>query len=323
MLNAGKNLKPPVRKFKMKDTLQKILFECGTVRGELVELDTTWQHILSLANYPKAVQNLLGEMLAAAALLSANLKFQGTLIMQIFGDGPVRLLVAECNDNLEMRATAKCAPDAVISDDATLQELVHTKKHGRFAITLDPKNKQHGQQPYQGIVPLDGKSIGEVIESYMLRSEQLDTKLWLATNSKSARGLLLQKIPQEGGVYLNDQTTQETWERCIILNSTLKPEEMLSTDIPTLIRRLYWEETLRLFPPSHPIFHCSCTRDKVKNMLKVLGEEEIENALTDLGTLDINCDFCGKHYSFDKVDCAQLFKPSIQNEDDAESSTKH
>jgi molecular chaperone Hsp33 len=243
--------------------------------------------------------------------------------MQILGDGPVRLLVAECNDNLEMRATAKCAPDVVIPDDATLQELVHTKKHGRFAITLDPKNKQHGQQPYQGIVPLDGKSISEVIENYMLRSEQLDTKLWLATNSQSARGLLLQKIPQEGGVYLNHQATQETWERCIILNSTLKPEEMLSTDIPTLIRPLYWEETLRLFPPSHPTFYCSCTRDKVKNMLKVLGEEEIENALTDLGTLDINCDFCGKHYSFDKIDCAQLFRPSVQSEDDSESSTKH
>jgi molecular chaperone Hsp33 len=258
-------------------------------------------------DYPKSVRTVLGEMLSAAALLSANLKFNGSIVMQIHGDGPLRLLVVECDADLRMRATAKFSPDAVIDDDATLPQLVNLHGHGRFVITLDPHDKFPGQQPYQGIVPLDGDNIAAVIENYMLRSEQLDTKLWLAADEQVARGLLLQKLPNEGGIETPLEDPLESWNRVVILASTLRNDELLSTDINTLMRRLFWEETIRVFEPRHPIFHCSCTREKVSNMLKMLGKEEIESALTELGQLAIDCDFCGQHYDFDSVDCAQLF----------------
>jgi molecular chaperone Hsp33 len=294
----------------MTDTLQKFMFENTAVRGELVELSDTWRQVQARTDYPKAVKTLLGEMLSAAALLSANLKFNGALIMQIHGDGPVRLLVVECDSELHMRATAKLTPGAVINDDATLRQLVNVHGNGRFIITLDPKDKLPGQQPYQGIVPLDGESTASVIENYMLRSEQLDTKLWLAADEKIARGLLLQKLPNEGGIDAPQGDADdelEAWNRTVALASTLGNAELLSTDISTVMRRLFWEETIRIFDPKHPHFHCGCTREKVGNMLKLLGQAEIESALAEMDSLSIDCEFCGQHYDFDKVDCTQLF----------------
>jgi molecular chaperone Hsp33 len=291
----------------MTDTLQKFLFENTAVRGELVELTDTWREVIARRAYPRAVRNLLGEMMAAAALLSANLKFNGAIIMQIHGDGPVRLLVVECDAELQMRATAKIAPDIDVADDATLSQLVNAGGNGRFAITLDPKEKLPGQQAYQGIVPLDGESVAVVIENYMLRSEQLDTRLWLAADDQVARGLLLQKLPLSGGTGVSSESAAETWERAVMLASTLRTDEMLSTDIATLMRRLYWEETIRVFDPAHPQFHCSCNRERVGNMLRMLGQDEVESALEELGSLSIDCDFCGQHYDFDRVDCTQLF----------------
>jgi molecular chaperone Hsp33 len=295
-----------------RDTLQKFIFDNAAVRGELVEISDTWREIQARHAYPKAVRAVLGEMVAAGALLSANLKFNGSIVMQIHGDGPVRLLVVECDAQLRTRATAKLAPDADIPDDASLRQLFNAHGKGRFVITLDPADKVPGQQPYQGVVPLDGEDMATVIENYMLRSEQMDTRLWLAADDKVARGMLLQKLPRHSGA--EGQTKQateaedlETWNRAVMLGSTLKREEMLSTGIETLLQRLFWEETIRVFDPAHPQFHCSCNRDKVGGMLKMLGKEEVESALAELGTLGINCDFCGKHYSFDKVDCAQLF----------------
>ena len=294
------------------DTLQKFIFDNAAVRGELVEISDTWREIQARHGYPKAVRSVLGEMVAACALLSANLKFNGSIVMQIHGDGPVRLLVVECDAELRIRATAKLAPDAEVADDATLSDLLNVNRKGRFVITLDPLEKMPGQQPYQGIVPLDGDDVATVIENYLLRSEQLDTRLWVAADDKVARGMLLQKLPRHSGG--EDQTRQaseaedlETWNRAAALGGTLKHEELLSTDISTLLHRLFWEETIRVFEPSHPQFHCSCTREKVGNMLKMLGHDEVESALDELGQLAINCDFCGEHYAFDKVDCAQLF----------------
>jgi molecular chaperone Hsp33 len=249
---------------------------------------------------------MLGEMMAAAALLSANLKFDGTISMQIHGDGPVQLLVVECDAALRLRATAKLAEGAAVDEHASLQQLVNATGEGRFAITLDPADKKPGQQAYQGIVALEGESVATVIENYMMRSEQLDTRLWLAADDKVARGLLLQKLPDSGG---KPELVVDTdvWNRTVILASTLNQQELLSTDIMTLLQKLYWEETVRVFDPRHPSFHCSCTREKVGNMLKMLGREEIDSALADLGKLDVNCDFCGQDYLFDVVDCRQLF----------------
>jgi molecular chaperone Hsp33 len=293
------------------DTLQKFIFENAAVRGELVDISSTWREIQARHQYPVAVKRLLGQMVSAAALLSANLKFNGSIVMQIHGDGPVRLLVVECDSQLRMRATAKLADDAPIADDAGLTALLNRTGKGRFVITLDPAEKVPGQQPYQGVVPLDGEDVATVIEHYMLRSEQLDTQLWLAADDNVARGLLLQKLPLHGGKAEANPVSQEealeTWNRAVMLGRTLKEEELLSTTIDVLQKRLFWEETIRVFDPVHPSFHCSCTRDKVGNMLKMLGQQEVEDALAEQGKLGINCDFSGKHYEYDAVDCAQLF----------------
>lgn len=295
------------------DTLQKFMFDAAPVRGELVEISATWKQIQARRDYPHEVKNILGEMLAAAALLSANLKFNGSIVMQIHGDGPLRLLVVECDSELRMRATAKLAADATIPSGTSLQQLLNAHGNGRFVITLDPLEKFPGQQPYQGIVPLDGDSIAIIIENYMMRSEQLETKLWLAADENVSRGLLLQKLPKEGGTPTS--TEQETWEHVVMLASTVRAEELLNTEIGTLMRRLFWQETIRVFEPRHPQFQCSCNREKVGNMLKMLGKEEVDSALAELGALSIDCDFCGQHYAFDKVDCAQLFAADIAGDD--------
>ncbi|MET0267172.1 MAG: Hsp33 family molecular chaperone HslO [Duganella sp.] len=293
------------------DTLQKFIFDNAAVRGQFIDISATWREVLARHDYPAPVKQLLGQMVSAAALLSANLKFNGSIIMQIHGDGPVRLLVVECDADLRLRATAKLAPNAVVADDATLQALLNVTGNGRFIITLDPADKVPGQQPYQGIVPLDGDDVATIIENYMLRSEQLDTRLWLATDDNTARGLLLQKLPDHGGKAgeepLTAEEALETWNRAVMLGGTLKEQEMLETTVDVLMQRLFWEETIRVFDPLTPSFHCSCTREKVGNMLKMLGQEEVESVIAEQGQVGVNCDFCGQHYTYDKVDCAQLF----------------
>ena len=300
------------KKETMKDTLQKFMVENAPVRGELVEISSTWQQVLARRDYPVAVKALLGQMLSAAALLSANLKFNGSIVMQIHGDGPVKLLVVECDAKLHLRATAKLRDGAQVPDDASVVQLLNRTGKGRFVITLDPVDKVPGQQPYQGVVPLIGEDIAAIIENYMLRSEQMDTRLWLAADEHVARGLLLQKLPRNSAIegqvkQASEEEDVETWTRAVMLGQTLKQEELLTTDVETLLRRLFWEETIRVFDPLHPVFHCTCSREKVANMLRTLGQAEVEAALHDLGELGINCDFCGKHYGFDAVDCAQLF----------------
>ena len=320
----------------MTDELKKFVFDAAPVRGELVRLEGTWQEVLGRRRYPAPVSTLLGEMMAAAALLSANLKFNGALVMQLHGDGPVHMLVVECNSDLSMRATAKIAEGAEIADDATLAAMVNVHGNGRFAITLDPQDKLPGQQPYQGIVPLSDEngplaSITEVLEHYMQSSEQLDTRLWLAADNKVASGMLLQRLPSYGGAMEGrtghapaqvgetgqplHQDVQEqdldTWERVCQLGKTLRRDELLEQPIDTLIKRLYWEEMeaagIRMFEPQSPRFRCSCSRLRVGSMLRTLGQPEVDSILEERGKVEIDCEFCGQHYSFDAVDCAQLF----------------
>ena len=262
----------------MADQLFKFLFEGretarSSVRGEIVSLKDTWREIRAQHDYPAPVLRMLGELVAASTLLSANLKFNGALIMQIHGDGPVTLLVVECNADLTVRATAKLAEGVTIAEDAGFQDLVNRNGKGRFALTLDPKDRQHGQQPYQGIVPLEGDSVARALENYMLRSEQLDTHLWLAADEERANGVLLQKLPFAGGDDLFDaagtdlvselEASLETWNRVVTFANTLERAELLEVDPQTLMRRLFWEETLRVFEPLPCSFHCSCSRERV------------------------------------------------------------
>ncbi|RQH07825.1 Hsp33 family molecular chaperone HslO [Paraburkholderia dinghuensis] len=303
----------------MNDQLQKFLFSAAPVRGEIVSLRNTWQEVLTRRQYPMPVQTVLGEMMAACALLSANLKFDGTLIMQIFGDGPVRMLVVQCGSDLSMRATARLADDvtadaaAALPEDMTLADLINPSGHGRCVITLDPANKQPGQQPYQGIVPLNGddgplKSISEVLEHYMHHSEQLDTRLWLAANGDRAVGMLLQKLPGDGGIVPHpNELDGDTWARVCTLGGTLSRDELLEQEPEVLFRRLFWQENVRHFEPAPTRFLCSCSREKVGAMLKMLGREEIDGVIVERGHVEIHCDYCNQRYEFDPVDVAQLF----------------
>ena len=306
----------------MSDTLHKFLFDAGSstrspVRGEIVSLTATWRQIKARHDYPEPVLRMLGELVAASTLLSANLKFNGALIMQIHGDGPVRLLVVECNADLTVRATVKLASDEPIADDATFTDLLNPHGTGRFAITLDPRDRSRGQQSYQGIVAIEGDSVAEALENYMLRSEQLETQLWLAADHEHANGLLLQKLPLEGGTRPSagfDQHAEahavEVWERALTFANTLERDELLKVDPQTLMRRLFWEETLAVYEPMPCAFRCSCTRERVAAMLVSLGAKEVDETLAEMGNIHVDCEFCNKSYDFDTVDCAQLFATS-------------
>ncbi|SDC13681.1 molecular chaperone Hsp33 [Variovorax sp. CF079] len=315
--------------------LHKFLFDGMPVRGMIVRLTEAWQEILarrasntSTGAYPTPVAELLGEMTAAATLMQANIKFNGALILQIFGDGPVKVAVAEVKPDLSLRATAKVVGE--LASDAHLPEMVNVSNKGRCAITLDPKDKLPGQQPYQGVVPLHGDSgeklgrLSEVLQHYMLQSEQLDTTLVLAADDKVAAGLLIQRLPVKGeanleGTAAGDRNQanedqighNEDYNRISILASTLTRDELLTLDVETILRRLFWEEKLLRFEPQSgmlgPHFACTCGRERVAQMIRGLGVEEAEGILVERGDIEVGCDFCGKQYRFDAVDVAQLF----------------
>jgi molecular chaperone Hsp33 len=315
--------------------LHKFLFDGLPVRGMVVRLTGTWTEMLrrrasntQSGAYPAPVQQLLGEMLAAAALMQANIKFDGALIVQVSGDGPVKLLVAEVQPDLAMRATATVIGE--VPDDASLSAMVNLHNQGRCAITLDPRKRFPGQQPYQGVVPLFGdrgeklERLSDVLEHYMLQSEQLDTTLVLAANDTVAAGLLIQRLPTQGSGNLegarhsarneDDIGRNEDYRRIALLASSLKPEELLGLDVDTILRRLFWEESVTRFEPlvgdAGPRFACSCSREKVGAMIVGLGVEEAQSIIAERGDIEVACEFCGVQYHFDPIDTAQLFQPA-------------
>ena len=309
--------------------LHKFIFEGLPVRGALVRLTDSWQEVLKrrAANshtgaYPLPVQELLGEMLAAGVLMQSNIKFNGALVLQIMGDGPVKVAVAEVQSDLSLRATASVQGE--VGAGARLSEMVNVLNNGRCAITLDPKDKFPGQQPYQGVVPLYGdrreklEKLSEVLEHYMLQSEQLDTRLILAADENVAAGLLIQRMPLEGAGNLgksneDDIDLDESFNRIAVFAKSLKRGELLGLDANTILHRLFWEEKLLRFEPSAPKFVCSCSRTKVANMLHSLGSDEVESILTERENVEVGCDFCGEQYRFDAVDAAEIFTQQLDH----------
>jgi len=301
------------------DTLLRFLFRDAPVRGEIVRLQASWQQMVANHGYPEPVARLLGEMTAAAVLLAANIKFDGALILQIQGNGPVRLLVVEVQPQMRLRATAKLREAAVIDADATLQQLTNPTGAARCAITLDPTGRRPGQQPYQGVVPLAGESIAQVLENYLRQSEQVESRLWLAADEHAAAGVLLQKLPQEGGAEAKPDA--DTWDRVGALTATLKREELLALEPTALAHRLYWQENLQHFEPIAPRFECNCSRSRSGRMLLALGREEVDSILAERDDVEIVCDFCNTRYAFDAVDIGQLFASGATLKPDA--STRH
>jgi len=311
------------------DQLHKFLFEGLPVRGVLVRLDSSWRELLSRRTsasdgghaFPAPVRALLGEMAAASVLMQASLKFNGALILQMHGDGPVKLAVAEALPDLSFRATAKVVGE--VAGDARLEAMLNVHGQGRCAITLDPLDRHPGQQPYQGVVPLHGdqreplQKLSEVLAHYMLQSEQLDTCLVLAANDEVAAGLLIQRLPMAGGANLAGEVIvsadedhigrNEDYRRIALLAATLTPEELLGLQPAELMHRLFWEETLRVFEPHTPRFACRCSRERVANMLRGLGADEVLSLVAERGEAEVGCDFCGAMYRFDPVDAGELF----------------
>jgi molecular chaperone Hsp33 len=308
--------------------LHRFLFDGLPVRGSIVRLTDAWTEILARrqANtttgaWPPPVAELLGEMAAAGVLMQSNIKFNGALVLQIFGDGPVKVAVAEVQHDLGLRATAKVVGDVGVN--ARLPDLVNVGNKGRCAITLDPKDRFPGQQPYQGVVPLHGdhrekiSRLSEVLEHYMLQSEQLDTRLVLAADNKVAAGILIQRLPLEGEGNLagsmvssaneDEIGRNEDYNRISILAASITREELLELDVDTVLRRLFWEEKVLRFEPQTPHFACTCSRERVANMIRGLGREEAESILAERAEIDVGCDFCGQQYRFDAVDAAQIF----------------
>lgn len=309
--------------------LHKFLFEGLPVRGMLVRLTDSWQDLLRRREqaesgaYPAPVRTLLGEMAAAAVLMQSNIKFNGALVLQMQGDGPVRLAVVEVQPDLSFRATATV--HGAVAEGARLEALLNVHGQGRCAITLDPKDRLPGQQPYQGVVSLHGdqreplQNLSEVLEYYMLQSEQLDTRLVLAANDQMAAGLLIQRLPMDGQANLGHSPWKsghedaigqsEDFNRIAHLAATLTAEELLGLDAETVLRRLFWEEGVRRFEPLSPRFACRCSCERVARMLTGLGQAESQSILAERGQVDIGCEFCGAQYVFDAVDVGQMFTP--------------
>jgi molecular chaperone Hsp33 len=280
----------------MNDSLQRFLLESTPVRGEIAHLDATWRAVLERRNYPAPLERLLGEMMTAAALLSATLKFEGSLIMQMQGSGPVQLLVVEATSEQTLRATAKWDGEL---PDGNVTDLLGS---GRFVISIVPSS---GRQAYQGVVSIEGETIAQVLEHYMAQSEQLETRLWLASNSNQAAGMLLQKLPAT----LSEDA--DAWNRATRLGETIKPEELLSLPAPEIIRRLYHQEDVRVFEPRPVAFRCSCSHDRVTSMLRMLGHDEVRSIIEERGNVEVDCEFCGRHYVFDAVDAEQVFAADV------------
>jgi molecular chaperone Hsp33 len=276
------------------DFLRRFLFEVAPIRGEIAHLDATWLSVIERHDYPPLLRDLMGELCAATVLLAATLKLRGSIVLQIHGKGAVKLLVVECSGDLELRATAKWEGDV---SRGSLQDLVGAD--GRFVITLDPKD---GSQAYQGIIALEGDSIAAILQNYMTRSEQLETRLWLAADGKCAAGMLLQKLPERG-----ESQDDDAWGRAVQLAETLKPDELLTLSAVELLHRLYHEEDLRLFDPSSVAFRCTCSRENVARMLRMLGQDEVASILAERGDVEVHCEFCNQRYVFDRVDAEAVF----------------
>jgi len=272
------------------DSLLRFIFEGLGVRGELVHLDASWQSVLEHHAYPAAVRDQLGQALAAAVLLSATVKFQGALILQAQGEGPLHTLVAQATHRRTLRGLARWRGEA--PQGGSLAELYGP---GRLVLTL----QNEGAEPYQGIVGLEGSKLADALQIYFNQSEQLATRLWLAADGNRATGLFLQELPGQ-------REAGDGWNRLCVLADTVTERELLRLPGEELLYRLFNEEEVRLFDPEAVSFRCNCSRERIEAMLRGMGKEELEASIREQGGMDVGCEFCNRRYRFDAVDLRVL-----------------
>ncbi|MFA0415249.1 Hsp33 family molecular chaperone HslO [Vibrio renipiscarius] len=277
------------------NVLNRYLFEDLSVRGEMVQLDEAYQQIIASKEYPVALKKLLGELLVSTTLLTATLKFEGSITIQLQGDGPVSLAVINGDHDQKIRGVARW--DGEIADNATLHEMMGK---GYLVITIEPKKGER----YQGIVGLEGENLTQVIENYFANSEQLKTRLWIRTgelNGKAhAAGMLIQIMPDGTG-------SVDDFEHLEQLTNTVKDEELFGLEAEELLYRLYNQDKVRLFEPQPVVFHCGCSRERSGAAIITVDRAEINDILAEEGSVSLHCDYCGTTYSFNEPEVSELF----------------
>jgi molecular chaperone Hsp33 len=293
-----------------RDTLHRFLFERYPIRGHLVHLDAAWRALIEHRQYPDAIRETLGEAVVASLLLAATIKFEGVLSLQLQGDGPVHLLLAQCTSGLGVRGLARHR-DVDIGGSLKIRDLIGA---GNLTVTLETDD---GAQRYQGIVPIEGERLADSLQAYFQNSEQLPTRLWLHADAQGASGMLLQKLPGSAApaaaaaAVADAATVDDAWRRVQLIAGTLTPEELRTLADAEILHRLFNEDDLRLFEPSPVYFRCRCSRERVAGMLQGLGEAETRSVIAERGKVEVHCDFCNRGYVFDAVDVEQLFKAPV------------
>jgi molecular chaperone Hsp33 len=289
-----------------RDSLHRFLFEHAGVRGQLVQLDASWRAVLDAHPYPAPVRSQLGQALAAVLLLTSTLKFEGSLILQAQGEGPLRTLVTQATHQRTVRGLARWHGPVPDGRSADLEQVFGS---GRLVLTLEPRRGE----PYQGIVPLQGSNLAAAIEAYFNASEQLPTRLWLAANDERGAGMLIQRLPAQQG-------SDEDWARIGLLAGTLTERELLTLSAKELLYRLFNEERVRLFESEPVAFRCGCSLERIQDTLRALGRAEVESILEEQGAVDVDCEFCNRHYHLDRIDALQIFADALPH---GPSTTRH
>lgn len=276
------------------DGVQRLLFEELDIRGAVVRLESSWQAMQAGRDYPPAVAGVLGEMTAVASLIAAQLKQPGRLTFQMRGNGPISMLVIDCNENLEFRGMAQAEANVA---PATVDQLMG---HGQLMLTLD---LPEAREPYRSFVPLEGETVAAVFEHYLEQSEQQASRLYLVASPTAAVGLFLQKMPDA------DAKDGDGWNRLQQLAATIKPEELLGLSTEALLARIFPEESVRLYPLRPVTYSCPENWEKVREMVRSLGQAELEAILQEHGEVMIKDDICNREYRFDAEAIADLFAP--------------
>ena len=290
------------------DKLYRFIFEDTDIRGNYVKLNHTIEEATQHQALPKNLHTALGELMVASTLLASTLKLDGSLTLQIQTNGPLKLLIAECNENLGIRGTVKW--NGPIESIAPIDLI----KEGHFIITLIQKN---AKTPYQGIVPMEGNSISELLENYMLRSEQIQTKLWIHSQENIFQGLLIQKLPfNSSAEALDHDAMTSAWEDIVMSADKSFKTIHPALEASKILQTIFSSETIRLYDPSYPNFACSCSKKSVENMLRLIGKKECESIIEEQSSITIHCDFCNECYKYSEDEVEFIFNES-------EDSIKH
>jgi molecular chaperone Hsp33 len=289
-----------------RDCLHRFIFEHYPIRGHLVHLDAAWGALIEHSDYPEAIRDTLGETVAAAVLLAATIKFEGILSLQLQGEGPVHLMLAQCTSGLGVRGLAR------FSQEEQSRRIVDLMGTGNLTVSLE---NDDGSQRYQGVVALSENRLADSLQLYFEKSEQLPTRLWLQADAHGASGMLLQRLPDpKPAAGASAEPVDDAWRRVQLIGETLTPEELRTLSDTQILHRLFNEDDLRVFEPLPVYFRCRCSRERVTAMLQGLGEAETREVLAERGEVEVRCDFCNRAYSFDAVDVAQMFSPAALRE---------